>query len=200
MSERKKTVGGGGGAGGKEMKLTKKTKAVKEKDRSTLTCLDSIMRCRNCFELIYSGKWRGVIRKEVFFSWQRTKNNSIQNCLFCVHERNSFIMILLLLLFTKFELNLQKINYSEAFIWNRARYIVTSLGDFWKFLAIKFLAKEAQIIGNFLDYFEKLHSYSKTALATFWATFEKMGYSLLQNLVTLVRHSWIFCFKINEIG
>ena len=56
MSERKKTVGGGGGAGGKEMKLTKKTKAVKEKDRSTLTCLDSIMRCRNCFELIYSGK------------------------------------------------------------------------------------------------------------------------------------------------
>ena len=36
-----------------------------------------------------------------------------------------------------------------------------------------YLAKEAQMIGNFLGYFEKPHSYVKTALATFWATFGK---------------------------
>ena len=47
---------------------------------------------------------------------------------------------------------------------------VTTLGDFWKFLV---LAKEAQIIGNFLAYFEKPHTCTKTALATFWATFGK---------------------------
>ena len=29
------------------------------------------------------------------------------------------------------------------------------------------------MIGNFLGYFEKTHSYVKTALATFWATLEK---------------------------
>ena len=43
------------------------------------------------------------------------------------------------------------------------------------FLATKFLAKEAQMIGNFLGYFEKPHSYVKTALATFCATFGKIG-------------------------
>ena len=30
------------------------------------------------------------------------------------------------------------------------------------------------MIGNFLGYFEKLHSCVKTALATFWATFGKL--------------------------
>ena len=55
---------------------------------------------------------------------------------------------------------------------------VTRFGDFLKFLATKFLAKEAQMIGNFLGYFEKPHSYVKTALATFWATFGK-NYLLL---------------------
>ena len=54
---------------------------------------------------------------------------------------------------------------------------VTRLGDFLKFLATKFQVKEAQMIGNFFGYFEKPHSYLKTALATFWATFgKKMGY------------------------
>ena len=53
---------------------------------------------------------------------------------------------------------------------------VTRLGDFCKFLATKFIVKEAQLIDNFLGYFEKPHSYAKTALATFWATFgEKIG-------------------------
>ena len=52
---------------------------------------------------------------------------------------------------------------------------MTRLGDFLKFLATKFLAKEAQMIGNFLGYFEKPHSYVKTELATFWATFGKIG-------------------------
>ena len=52
---------------------------------------------------------------------------------------------------------------------------VTRLGDFRKLLATNFLAKEAQMIGNFLGYFEKSHSYFKTAfaLATFWVTFGK---------------------------
>ena len=31
------------------------------------------------------------------------------------------------------------------------------------------------MIGNFLGYFEKHHSCVKTALATFWATFGKIG-------------------------
>ena len=33
---------------------------------------------------------------------------------------------------------------------------VTKLGDFWKFLVTKFLSKVAQIICNFLGYFEYL--------------------------------------------
>ena len=47
------------------------------------------------------------------------------------------------------------------------------IGRFLKFLTTKFQAKEAQMIGNFLGYFEKPHSYVKTALATFLATFGK---------------------------
>ena len=47
------------------------------------------------------------------------------------------------------------------------------IGRVLKFLETTFLAKEAQMIGNFLGYFEKPHSYVKTALATFWATFGK---------------------------
>ena len=35
---------------------------------------------------------------------------------------------------------------------------VTRLGDFLKFLSTKYLAKVAQMIGNFLGYFEKPHS------------------------------------------
>ena len=51
---------------------------------------------------------------------------------------------------------------------------VTRLGDFFeKKLATKFLVKEAQMIGNFLGSFEKPHSYVKTALANFWATYVK---------------------------
>ena len=52
---------------------------------------------------------------------------------------------------------------------------VTRLGNFLKLLARKFLAKEAQMIVNFLDYFEKTHSWVKTALSTFWSTFGKIG-------------------------
>ena len=51
---------------------------------------------------------------------------------------------------------------------------VARLDDFWKLSATKFLAKEAQMIGNFLGYFEKPHSYvKKNTLATSWATFGK---------------------------
>ena len=35
------------------------------------------------------------------------------------------------------------------------------------------------MIGNFLGFFEKPHSYAKTALATFWATFGKNRVTLL---------------------
>ena len=42
------------------------------------------------------------------------------------------------------------------------------------------------MIGNFLGYFEKPHSYVKTALATFG---KKLGYFLLQHLVTLIASS-----------
>ena len=59
---------------------------------------------------------------------------------------------------------------------------MTRLGDFWKFLATKFLAKEAQIICNFLGYFEIPHSHVKTALATFWATFGKFRATFYSNI------------------
>ena len=49
------------------------------------------------------------------------------------------------------------------------------IGQFLKLSATKFLAKEAQMIGNFLGYFDKSHSNVKTALTTFWATFGKIG-------------------------
>ena len=44
---------------------------------------------------------------------------------------------------------------------------MTRLEDFWKFLVTRFLAKEAQMIGNFLDYFENPHSYVITALSAY---------------------------------
>ena len=43
---------------------------------------------------------------------------------------------------------------------------VTRLDDFWKLLPAKFLTKVAQIISNFLGYFEQPHSE-----AGFWVTF-----------------------------
>ena len=43
---------------------------------------------------------------------------------------------------------------------------VTSLSDFLKFLATTFLSKVANIINIFLGYFEKPHSFVKTAVAT----------------------------------
>ena len=48
---------------------------------------------------------------------------------------------------------------------------VTRLGDFYKVLTTTFLAKEAQMIGNFLGYFLKPHyyvSYSGYFLGNFW--------------------------------
>ena len=45
------------------------------------------------------------------------------------------------------------------------------IGQFLKFSAIKFRSKVAQIISNFLGYFEKPHSYIKTAVATSRVTF-----------------------------
>ena len=50
-------------------------------------------------------------------------------------------------------------------------YSVTRLDDFLKFLVTKFPKKVTQIISNFLGYFEKPHSYVKTALATSWKIF-----------------------------
>ena len=55
--------------------------------------------------------------------------------------------------------------------------IVTRLGDFCKFLATKFLAKVAQMIGNFLGNFEKPHSYVKTAVAIVWGNIWDTVYS-----------------------
>ena len=87
-------------------------------------------------------------------------------------------------------MKLKEFSSEEIFIFFfplAAARSVTRLGDFWKFLATKILAKEAQMIGNFLGYLEKPYSYVKTALAgyflhIFW---KKLGYFLLQHLVTL---------------
>ena len=48
---------------------------------------------------------------------------------------------------------------------------VTRLGDFWQFLATKFLPKVAQIMCNYWGYFKKPHLYAKTAVATSWVAF-----------------------------
>ena len=74
-----------------------------------------------------------------------------------------------------------------------------------KVLCKKISCKKAQIIGNFLGYFEKPHSYVKTALASLGQLFEKLGYFLLQHLVTLpitipvVRVTHLKVKKIREI-
>ena len=70
-------------------------------------------------------------------------------------------------------------------IWKKQLYSSApvqcdQIGRFLKVLGNK-------ISNNFLGYFEKTHSYVKTALATFWATFgNKLSYFLLQHLVTLL--------------
>ena len=46
----------------------------------------------------------------------------------------------------------------------------TRLGDFWNFFSTKFIAKEAQMIGNFLGYFQKT-TLITTELAAFRAIF-----------------------------
>ena len=61
------------------------------------------------------------------------------------------------------------------------------LGYFSKFLATAFSSKIAQILGDFLGYFEKCHFKIKTAVATIWATWETYGLLLLLRLVTLDR-------------
>ena len=67
-------------------------------------------------------------------------------------------------------------NYLITF-YTYVLYITRATGSvtrFLKFLAAIFLAKEAQMIGNFLGNFEKINSYVKPALATFWAALWKI--------------------------
>ena len=53
-------------------------------------------------------------------------------------------------------------------------------------LVTNFHIKVAQKFATFWGYFGKWHFYVKTAVTyLFWTTFEKMGYFLLQHLVTL---------------
>ena len=60
------------------------------------------------------------------------------------------------------------------------------IGQFFKVLGNKIASKRGQMIGNFLGYFEKPHSYAKTALGTFWATFGK-------NWATFNSNIWSHC-------
>ena len=66
----------------------------------------------------------------------------------------------------------------------RGRCQCDQIGRFLKFLATKFLPKEAQNNWQLLGYFEKPHSFGKTT--TLGASFGKIGLLLLQHLVTLV--------------
>ena len=59
---------------------------------------------------------------------------------------------------------------------------MTRLGNFLKLFATKFLAKEAQMIGNSMGFFEKPYSYVKTALATFWSTLGKTRATFYTNI------------------
>ena len=59
-------------------------------------------------------------------------------------------------------------------------------GDCLKFfLVTTSLTKVTQILGDFLGYFDNITLLVKTALASFGATFENLGYFLLQTLVSL---------------
>ena len=53
------------------------------------------------------------------------------------------------------------------------------IGQFFKVLGNKIASKRGQMIGNFLGYFEKPHSYAKTALGTFGQLLEKIGLLLI---------------------
>ena len=82
-------------------------------------------------------------------------------------------------------MKLKEFSSEEIFIFFfplAAARSVTRLGDFWKFLATKILAKEAQMIGNFLGYLEKPYSYVKTALATFCTSFGKNWATFYSNI------------------
>ena len=50
------------------------------------------------------------------------------------------------------------------------------MGDFSKFLVTNFHTKEDQVFSDFLGYLQKYHFLVKTAIVTFWATFEHLGY------------------------
>ena len=56
------------------------------------------------------------------------------------------------------------------------------IGRFLKFLTTKFQAKEAQMIGNFLGYFEKPHSYVKKCIGYFWGNFSKKWATFNSNI------------------
>ena len=59
--------------------------------------------------------------------------------------------------------------------------------DFWKFLAINFITKVAQMIGDFLGSCENHCFLSQTGEATFWQLLEKLGLLFIQHLVTLLK-------------
>ena len=71
-------------------------------------------------------------------------------------------------------------NVEEGASYMKTRQVgisnVTRLGDFWdSSWQQNLLAKEAQMNGKILGYFEKPHAYVKLELATFWPTFGKIG-------------------------
>ena len=74
---------------------------------------------------------------------------------------------------------------------------VTRLGDFWHSLAITFLTKESQIIDNFWGYFESLTHMWKLHWLLFGQLLEKLGYFLLQHLVTLDLQHFLFFWSKN---
>ena len=62
------------------------------------------------------------------------------------------------------------------------------IGQFLKILGSKIYCKKGQMIGTVLGHFEKPHYYVNTALPTSLGNFwKKLGYFLLQHLVTLRR-------------
>ena len=80
------------------------------------------------------------------------------------NDRCSFIYVGNSLLFES--------DLKEVVLLTKLRFLsgggsVTRLGKVLKFLAT-FLTEEAQMIGNFLGYFEKPYYYVETTMATFW--------------------------------
>ena len=105
------------------------------------------------------------------------------------------------------DLNPQPLEHESAPVTTRPGLppvSVTRLGDFWKFLATKFVKIVAKIICNFLGLFWKPNYYVKTGVATYGATFGNIWATFHSNIWSHCRpytHSLLpKSFNLTRVG